>query len=83
MLGSSPEDLASGTLRQSATLEAHVTHALNVVIVQLQNVETMMADADPQRASRELEVLHALVMRLREQASPHEARSGEPNDRPA
>jgi hypothetical protein len=50
-------------------MEAHILHALNVAIVQLQNAEEMMPDADRTVASGQLDILHAIVARLRQRAA--------------
>jgi hypothetical protein len=65
----SPDGPISETIRRVPPTAAHITHALNVAIVQLQNAEQMMPDADPNVAVGQLDILHAIVVRLRRRAA--------------
>ena len=64
----SSEGPVSDTIRKAPPMGAHITHALNIAIAQLQNAQEMMADADPHVAIGQLNILRAIVVRLRPRA---------------
>jgi hypothetical protein len=73
---SSPENPVSGTIRRSppVPVEVHITHALNIAVVQLQNVEEMMEErmmTDPgHSAAGQLDMLQAILLRFRQRRRP-------------
>jgi hypothetical protein len=66
--GSSPQGPDSQTVGKAAPLvEAHIAHALNLAIAQLQNAEELLVDADLD-VTGQLTILHAITVRLQKRS---------------
>jgi len=63
-----PDSPGSGTIRVRTPADAHIAHALDIALVQLQNVEDLLAD-DEHCAGAQMAALRAIVVRLEERLS--------------
>ena len=65
---STPDSPASGTIQIRTSVEAQVTHALDIALVQLQTAEDLLVRHDAPCAGGQIRAVHAIIVTLERHA---------------